>query len=72
MAARIIEVFQPGCPVMIGEGVRAIITGVSIREHCYVQYECSWWNGRDHKCEWLAQIEVARMDESESIKLGFL
>lgn len=66
-----IEVMMIGSPVFIGADIRALITGVLIREHNYTQYECSWWDGKTHNCKWLDQSEVSRSKETPSTKIGF-
>lgn len=68
---REIEVFQVGCPVTIGEKIKATVTGVCIREKLHVTYECTWWDGNTHNCKWLEQIEVGRHDGSSSVRIGF-
>jgi len=68
---REIEVFQIGCPVTIGEKVKATVTGVCIREKLHVTYECTWWDGNTHHCKWMEQIEVKRHEGSASVRIGF-
>jgi hypothetical protein len=66
-----IEVFKIGSPVVLGTLVKAVITGVLIREHNYITYECSWWDGSSHHCKWLDEIEVRRDVGSAPMKIGF-
>jgi hypothetical protein len=68
----VMEVFDIGSRVEIGKKIPAIVTGVCIRNNKYVTYECSWWAGDIHHCEWLAADEVCWKDsESARISIGF-
>ena len=69
---REVEVFQVGCPVVIGDDVRALVTAVCIREKCHITYEVTWWDGNSHECKWLEQFEVARAEGSASVRIGFM
>jgi hypothetical protein len=66
-----VECYAVGSVVSLDNGnVRdGIITAVCVRQHG-VSYEVSWWDGRQHKCEWLTADEV-KDDKAEKIKLGF-
>ncbi len=67
-----IEVFQIGTPVIIGDKIEGTIIGLSLREHYYLTYEISWWNGNERKTSWFEQIEIKRAESSTSIKIGFV
>jgi len=68
-----IEVIPVGAIVLAGivgsEGdagkIVARVTGVCIREHGHVTYECSWWDGRTRHSKWLEPFEVQRTDGSQ-------
>jgi hypothetical protein len=75
-----IEIIQPGSPVLIGghrnhreksESIPATVIAVMIEENRHVTYKCIWWQGRDRKELWLESIEVERMPETQQQKIGF-
>jgi hypothetical protein len=63
------NVIPCGASVIVGDDIDAIVTGILIRRE-RVLYECSWWNGREHKCEYLEECEVLSKN-TELVAIGF-
>jgi len=71
MRANDIEVFMVGSPVIVGGKIEAVITGICIREHRHITYECSWFDNANRHCQWLEQIEIKRHEKSATTRIGF-
>ena len=65
-----VEVFKIGSLVSLS-GIKAIVTGITIRSNNFVTYECSWWDNNTHNCKWFDSIEVEKREESLVGKVGF-
>jgi len=62
-----------GTEVQIGPGDETItgtVIQIAIAEHGKVQYQISWWSGRERKTEWLEAFEVVA--GQPSVKIGFI
>lgn len=68
--AKIIEVYQPGLGVEIGEGVKARIAQVAISE-TGLQYEVVWWSGDTRQSAWVAPSEI-NAPPVEKKKISFI
>jgi hypothetical protein len=58
-----VQVFEIGSQVVIDGEIPATITGINIRgtEH-RLCYECTWWEERTRKSEWLEPFEIKPKD----------
>ena len=65
-----IKVFEIGSLVSLS-GIKAVVTGITIRSSNFVTYECSWWDNNAHNCKWLDGIEVEKREDSQMGKVGF-
>ena len=66
-----IEVMAIGSSVYVRDDIKAKITGISIRGQNSIRYECSWWDGRTHICEWMEEIEVEECEDAMEMRIGF-
>lgn len=67
-----IEVFQVGSPVIIGEHIEARVLAISIYEHNRVSYQVVWWDGNTRKTDWLESFEVQpHKGEITKLRIGF-
>lgn len=67
-----IEVFQIGSPVYIGEHIEAKVLAISIYEHNRVSYQVVWWDGNTRKTDWLESFEVQpHKGEITKLCIGF-
>lgn len=69
-----LEIIRPGSPVTIAETIPGYVTSVMIGTCRAVKYEVSWWDGRNHKCEWFPefQVEVRTRESASKLRIGFI
>lgn len=67
----VIELYKIGCTILIDENIEAIITGICIKGNYHITYECTWWDGKTRKCEWLEETEIKLHDKTKLSKIGF-
>lgn len=60
-----------GSTVLVGDHLPVKITAICIRQNFQVAYECSWWDGNSHQCEWLEQCEVESGPNTDVLRVGF-
>ncbi len=71
MSKKELSVYPVGAAVTLNDGkVDAVITGIQIHDNACVTYEVSWWDGKDHACKWLSDLEVVPADGSR-LSIGF-
>lgn len=69
-----LEIFRPGCKVIVGGNIPAVVVSIRITSCMRVTYEVGWWDGRLAKREWLEEFEVKRdLDqEPDPVRIGFV
>lgn len=68
------EVYEVGTEVLLDNDIPARITAICIKgvEH-RLTYECTWWDERVRKCDWLDPWEItARSDLARKRSLKFM
>lgn len=66
-------VYPPGTAVLIGFGddiFAAQVLAVAVYAH-NIQYQVSWWDGRQRRTDWLEDFEVQSQHEGQKLPLGF-
>jgi len=60
--------YRPGVKVVIGVGIEAVVTAVTISgEVGKVVYVCEWWDGRDVKTGYFDGFQVESVDEKPAM-----
>ena len=65
-----VKVIPISTSVLIGDDIPARVSAVCVRKNGHITYECVWWNGRTHECQWLESFEL-KTDGGEFEELGF-
>lgn len=65
-----LEIYAVGTPVIIGENIHAIVVSVLIGEGD-VQYNCAWWDGRNHYVQPFIESEITAVKPTEKTEIGF-
>lgn len=71
MNGQTLKVLAPGTRVIIGDDIHALVTQVLISADNHIQYQCSWWDGRQRNLEWLEAEECAANESAERVGIGF-
>lgn len=70
-----IIVYRPGAIVSVGQRgdtIRAFVVQTTIQNAGRIQYEITWWSGRDRKTAWVEEWEVSKIDDkSIQCSIGF-
>jgi hypothetical protein len=65
-----IEVIPPSSAVKIGKEIDGTVIQVCLHGES-IQYQCSWWDGRSRRLEWLEEFEVSPSPDSKPVPIGF-
>lgn len=59
----LLDVIEIGSFVTLDKDIPATVTAISIRSKAHaVSYECTWWDERNRKTEWVTPEEVQPRD----------